>query len=342
MKKTIKRSARLTLLAPLMLFGIGGRKPDTSHMCGGTTDKTDDKAPKEIKSKDITKLSVTFYVRGEWSSIERKEQYSFGVEPNENGELTLTERTLGISVPADNVFLAQLQQVIDDTRLVLRNGVYRVTAGLPPPYQPCHVTVEYASGEKLSYTENNNPDDEWIKLMYPVFAEQFAKGGIDILLIPNYKGVVDSINLDTYENGVYTWYSRITVLPEDAIDGRRDLFGKRRYNASAKKETLTEYILLPDDFYETVTEIIHKYDLREFDRCSVLYIAPPKNTDNDETSDSKDKISLHIHHEDGHQLNIETKDPERIEKLRPLVNELIEYYDHILAIADKKTGKRTE
>ena len=337
MKKTIKRSARLTLLAPLMLFGIGGKRPDTSHMCGGTTDKTDDKAPKEIKSKDISKLSVTFYVRGEWSSIERKEEYSFAVEPDENGVLTLTERTLGISVPADNVFLAQLQQVIDDTRLVLRNGIYRVTAGLPPPYQPCHVTVEYASGEKLSYTENNNPDDEWIKLMYPVFAAQFSKGGIDTLLIPNYKGVVDSINLDTYENGVYTWYSRITVLPEDAIDGRRDLFGKRRYSASAKKETLTEYILLPDDFYEIVTGIIHKYDLREFDRCSVFYAKEDK--DEQDTVDGRDKLSLHIHHEDNHQINIDTTNPERIKKLRPLVSDLMAYYDHLFATAKKKTGR---
>ena len=337
MKKTIKRSARLTLLAPLMLFGIGGRKPDTSHMCGGTTDKTDDKAPKEIKSKDITKLSVTFYVRGEWSSIERKEEYSFAVEPDENGVLTLTERTLGISVPADNVFLAQLQQVIDDTRLVLRNGIYRVTAGLPPPYQPCHVTVEYASGEKLSYTENNNPDDEWIKLMYPVFAAQFSKGGIDTLLIPNYKGVVNSISLDIYENGVYTWYSRITVLPEDAIDGRRDLFGKRRYSASAKKETLTEYILLPDDFYEIVTGIIHKYDLSEFDRCSVFYAKEDK--DEQDTDDGRDKLSLHIHHEDNHQINIDTTNPERIKKLRPLVSDLMAYYDNLFAAAEKKTGR---
>ena len=337
MKKTIKRSARLTLLAPLMLFGFGGSKHRPRVECGGTTVKTDHNAPKEIKSKDITDLHVTFYLQGNWSSFERKEHFSFDVKPNENGELTVTELTENMSVPADKELLIQLQQVVDETRLALSNGVYKVTAGLPPPYQPCYVTINYASGEQIQFTENNNPDAKWAKAMYLTFANWFTKHGNDKLMPPVYKGVVDRVRLELVENGVYTTYTRIVVLPKDAIDGKRNLFGKSIYDSVKKQDITDEFILFPDDFYEKVGGIISNYDMCEYDRCSVFYAKEDK--DEQDTDDGRDKLSLHIHHEDNHQINIDTTNPERIEKLRPLVSDLMVYYDHLFATAEKKTGR---
>ena len=320
-----------------MLFGLGGKKPKPSHVCGGTTDKTDHNAPKEIKSKDITDLSVTFYLSGEWSSFETKQRFSFDIKPDENGGLTLTELDKHLSAAADKDLLASVQQVIDETRLALKNGISKVTAGLPPPYQPCYVTINYASGEKISFTENNNPDAKWAKQMYLTFADWFASHGNDKFLPPVYKGTVDSVRLDMRKSGIYTSYSLITVLPEQAIGGERTLFGKRKYDHSLKKETLAEFILQPDDFYQKVGSIIDKYDMRPFDKCSVLYEAPSDKKGSDE--EESDKLSLHIHHEDNHQINIDTSDPERIEKLRPLISDLIGYYDHLFDTAEMKTSK---
>ena len=100
---------------------------------------------------------------------------------NENGVLTASEERSGASLPADAALLTALQNVIDEYDLAQFNGVYRVTAGLPPEFQERTLRVEYASGETLSFTENNEPEALWAERFYEVFADWFAANGDESL-----------------------------------------------------------------------------------------------------------------------------------------------------------------
>ena len=155
------------------LFGCGNNEAPS----GGTIDKTDYNAPKEIKSKDITYLWVTFCIAQELPEIEGTPQFSFRVKEDDNGNLILTEDAVGANAPADKKLFKSVQKIIDEYDLVSQNGVYRKTAGLASEYQECSINVNYASGENLSFTTNNNPYEEWEMKMYNVFAQWFADKG---------------------------------------------------------------------------------------------------------------------------------------------------------------------
>lgn len=102
-------------------------------ICGGTTTKQDPDAPKEIASKDIVAMDVSFYTDVRWDK-EENHDFTFVIS-EENGELVASEPNIGMSEVADEELLTKLQDVIDDEKLVSRNGLYDVTAGLPPEYQ---------------------------------------------------------------------------------------------------------------------------------------------------------------------------------------------------------------
>lgn len=175
MKKRII-SVLVLLLCAFMAFGLAGCG-DENIEDGGTTDLTDYNAPKEIKSKDIKDFSVTFCLAGEWTPGRESLKCDFKVKKNQKGELTASESTLGISVPAGKSLFNKIQKIIDKYKLVENNGVYRVTAGLAPECQKCSMTVNYRSGEKLTFTTNNDPYEKWAEEMYQVFADWFAENG---------------------------------------------------------------------------------------------------------------------------------------------------------------------
>ena len=180
------------LLSVLTFFGLGGCAAAVGPpVCGGTTDKTDHSAPKKIESKELVAFYAHFYLRGEWSPGRKNCFYTCEVQKDEQGALTAivwkdSVQEARVSLPADESLLASLVSVIDKHNLAAKNGVYRVTAGLPPPFQKCHFSASYASGETLEFTENNNPDAEWTRETYLAFAEWFAEKGDDSLLPPKF------------------------------------------------------------------------------------------------------------------------------------------------------------
>ncbi len=183
-KRFIKRviSVMLCTVTLLCFGGCFGHKQKPSPVSGGTVDKTDYDAPKIIESKEITDFSASFFLRNEKQGGWDGRKYSFKVYKNESGVLTAEEEKLKISAPADDKLLKALQGVIDEQKLVQKNGICKYTSGLAPAFQPCNCTVNYASGEKLTFTENNNPEAEWAQKIYSVFAEWFAENGDDTLL----------------------------------------------------------------------------------------------------------------------------------------------------------------
>lgn len=149
---------------------------------GGVIDRTDPDAPKYIESKEISDFHASFYLVGKDELGTKSRSCTFDVSLDENGILTASEKESGISHAADGTLLSTVQSVIDGYDLVQKNGYYRVTAGLAPECWECTMTVHYASGETLTFTENNDPWDSWTDQIYIVFATWFAENGDDTLL----------------------------------------------------------------------------------------------------------------------------------------------------------------
>ncbi|MBQ3108956.1 MAG: hypothetical protein IJC67_05000 [Clostridia bacterium] len=162
----------ILLLAALLLCTACKPEPTV----GDVTDNTDPAAPKEIASREIAEFYARFFHR-ECENAEGGHAFAFSVTAGDDGTLTAKEAHTELSAPADEAFLLTLQEIIEAHDLVQKNGVYKVTAGLPPEYQPSELTVRYASGEVLTFTEKNDPAAEWSKAVYAAFAELFAQQG---------------------------------------------------------------------------------------------------------------------------------------------------------------------
>ena len=143
-------------------------------LCGGVTARTDRTAPKVIKSKEITAFSTSFLLRDETSPHEAIEHWSFTVKKDDSGRIAI-EAGNGATVQADDALLAELQQVIDRFDLAALNGTDRVTAGLPPVFGPCRMSVDYASGERLYFQRNSRPEEGWPRAMLDIFLNAFEK-----------------------------------------------------------------------------------------------------------------------------------------------------------------------
>ena len=319
------------LLCALTVFGLGGCRPEDTDPdapnAGGTTDRTDYDAPKEIKSKDISSFYATFYLVGEWRPGFEGGQLTLEIREDDEGKLRadVTDDADSFSAPTDDALLSSVQAVIDAYDLVQQNGIYRVTAGLPPEFQQCTLTAQYESGEYLTFTTNNDPDALWSKQLYLAFANWFASvRGDDSLLPPKRTDKVVKLRYHFKEDGLLVEFGGINVPEENAINGETYLLEKDIYDTE-KEETLEwEFILFPEDYYEKINEIIARHDLRAFDRYSVYYwMDPPEEADEPYLAD----LQLHIEYENGQNLYIDTSSAEAIEKLRPLLADLVTYYD---------------
>lgn len=312
------------LLCAAAAIGLCGCTPKPEPIAGGTTDKTDPNAPKTITSHEITAFSASFYLRGEWTPGQSSRLYTFTVA-EEDGVLMASEPTLGVSKPADDALLSALDETIRAYDLIAQNGVYRVTAGLAPDYQKCSVEALYASGETLRFTVNNDPEAAWAKAVYLIFADWFAQNGDDSLLPPQTTGTVTSITLQQNENGAYLWYGGVNVQEQNAIDGERHLF--RREVMDANGSWGTDYVRFPADFYDRVTEIVMAYDLRAFDPFSVLYGMGRSDSDPGDAP----ALELHMEFDNGRWMQIDTSDEADLAALRPLLSDLIAYFDSLFA-----------
>ena len=162
------RSKKLfcAMLIALILGLLAGCREEVP-ISGGTLDLTDPNAPKVIYSKEITSLDATFFVASRQEDGEK--MLHIKIAPDDTGTLIASEDTTNFRWPANEALLTSLQEVIDRYHLAELNGVYRVTAGLAPGYWEGGLSVTYASGETLSFTQNNDPYAEWAEAFYDAF-----------------------------------------------------------------------------------------------------------------------------------------------------------------------------
>ena len=321
----------ITLLSVLMAFNLFGCQKHRP-VSGGVTDKTDPNAPKEIRSKDISEFSVNFFHETRKNS-EGGQFFDFEVKKNDEGVMMAEEKESGISHKADKQLLDALQEIIDRYQLVSLNGYYRVTAGLPPEYQKCTLLVNYESGEKLTFSENNNPGAKWTAAIYDVFAKWFKEMGDDSLYPQREDSLVTRIEIVFKESGIIRHYMLMHDMNKDTNEGDDQLLRKLIYD-DAKKETIEENdVRIPEDYFGNVTAILKKYDLdlryeySYFDHQNGHYGFNEGYAADEQ--DSNDLISFYIEFESGNVLNIETRKASEIEAMRYLIDELITYNDSL-------------
>ncbi len=289
-------------------------------ICGGVTDKTDPDASKSIKSDEITDFYTNFYLAWRWRGDDRDDyrthQFEFSVKPDGTGKLSASESNSGVSLPADEKLLKALQAVIREDGLESENGVYEVTAGLPPEYWPCELTVSYDSGEKLTFTEDNNPDAEWAEDIYDIFAGWFKENGDDSLYPDKYTAKATRFSLEYYDHGEIMDFS------------------------TALKDVNGNTPVLPDDYYDRITEIFSKYDMAlkydfsMFNHEELLinnhdlgfYGMSGHKPDYDEPDSEDAFVDIYVEYDDGDRFNIETKKESEIEGMKPMLDEFAEYH----------------
>ena len=164
-----KKLLSLLTMCALLLSGCGANEEPPE--CGGTVDRSDPNAPKTISSTELTKLTAHFFRFGGSDGG----YYDFTLERDESGALILSEdSTFKVSDTADDALLEKVQSIIAANDLAARNGTDCYTEGLPDPYQPCRFTAEYASGEKLFFSENNDPEAQWSAQLLALFRRTLA------------------------------------------------------------------------------------------------------------------------------------------------------------------------
>ena len=339
-KGVILMAALLSLLVLFVLTACTQEdEPDPEPIDGGTTTHIDADAPKVIESKDITAFSLNCYLSNRWRGDEER-FFRFAVK-EENGVLTAFEERSGISHPADEALLTALQEVIDEYDLAKSNGIYEVTAGLPPEYQESTLFVGYASGETLTFTRNNEPAAAWLESIYDIFADWFAANGDETLRPAKEESLVARLDLQIREGGIWTDYGGINVQAEDAIEGQTYLLNHRIYDEQAQTTTTWDFRLFPEDYYEALTviladhNVVGKYEFSYYDRESgdygnhdEGYYGFGSKTTADGEEDSEDLfVELYVEYESGRRMTIETRKASEIEGLQPLLQDLQAYLE---------------
>jgi hypothetical protein len=337
------------LLSLLMLFLLTactqetGPDPEPEPVDGGTTTHIDANAPKVIESKDIKEFSVNFYLWNRWRGDEER-FFRFLIE-EDAGVLTASEELSGISLPADEALLTRLQEIIDKYELVKNNGIYSVTAGLPPEFQERTLFVGYASGETLTFTMNNEPAAEWAEDIYDLFADWFAAKGDETLRPAKEESLVKRLDLRIREGAVWTEFGGINVQEEDAIEGQTYVLFHEIYDEQTQETVAWDRRMFPEDYYEGLTviladhNVVNRYEFSRYDRESGNYgnhdegyFGFGTKTTADGEEDSEDRyVDLYVEYESGRRMTIETKKASEIEGLQPLLQDLQAYLEPLFA-----------
>ncbi len=340
-----KKGLCAVLLCVTAIFGFffGGcrKKPaqEDGPVEGGTTVHIDGDAPKTIESTDLVEFSAAFTVSTRYRGDEEHD-FDFRIEPDEGGKPVASERNTGIRCPADKELTDALASVIARYGLAAKNGVYDVTAGLPPEYGEHPFRAVYASGETLSFTVNNDPYDAWIEAVYDVFAAWFSAHGTDALYPEKDDSLIASFSLEWIDGRRSVWYDEVNVGKERAIDGETFLLERYADGLIFDSDKLR---LFPDDYYERLTGIIGATDLERnylfsfYDREAGnygnhdegYYGWGDKTTADGEPDSEKLYLSLYLEYESGQRISIETQKASEIEAMRPLLDALTEYLDSL-------------
>ena len=328
----------LTSLIGLLFSSCHKGTEEDLPVSGGRTVLTDPNAPKTVRSKELTGFSADLYLDNRWSGDEEHE-FAFSVAPDESGALQASEEHAGIRLPADHALCGALADVIAEYDLAAMNGLYDVTAGLPPEFAAHTFEAAYASGETISFTVNNDPVSPWGEAVYDVFAYWFAEHGDETLYPARESSPLVRFSLTVIDGEKETWYDEITVGEEDAIDGETTLLARESSESPGGNER--KLVRFPADYYEKLAAVLsasgleRKYEFSRYDPAAGDY----GNHDagyygwsgltaaDGEEDDENRALFLYLEYESGYSIVIDTRKPSEIDAMQPLLDALTAYLD---------------
>lgn len=282
----------LSLLAAGAIAACGSPAPapkppesDDEPITGGVTDNTDYNAPKTIKSKDLTSLSMQFYAYGDYYSDVGEGLFRYELK-EEAGKLILAETSYyNVASEVDKELLAEAQALIDKYHLAGLNGRDRVTGGLPPDYGPWSFKAVYASGEKISFYEDGDPYAEWTRAFRKLFNRALTEAGIEATAPDPADYAIDHFSLAFNEGALSYYYS--------TIETERGVKVWCRVWDMDKNESVSErYAGTEDGFLEKFSEVIETDELQRLDTRGSQFI--------EHTPDGF--LEIHIDYESGRQI----------------------------------------
>lgn len=182
----MKKLLSLLLLAAaslgtlLALGGCGGiSRPasgDIMDDCidGGVTRRSSRDAPKAIQSTEPVALDTDFFLYDEdgggtsWLFSVRREGDAFLLSVKKRG-------TEAVEKPVGRDFLGEVHAAILKHGLPRWNGFDVVTSGLPYEYAPCSLSVDYASGERLYFHMDGDPEADWARDLKNLFLRELDR-----------------------------------------------------------------------------------------------------------------------------------------------------------------------
>lgn len=338
-RMSIKKSAGYLILAAslLCLCGCASRKVDEMTknedvICGGTTDTSDLNAPKEIKSDNLTSLSMGFYHEDKFDSSKGR-YYTFYLTEDENGKLRLKDNSASTGYEVDEVVLDDAQAIIKKYELAKSNGIHKITAGLAPCYAECFFEAEYDSGESISFSVNSDPCAKWSGAFVDYFGSIFAKNGDEKYLVSKIDGTIKRFCFNLQEDGkLYSCDSiRVPIsgvtrsfeevasgdLPDSEYETKLNI---NVYDLEKDEEERNVYSYPTKEYYEGILEIVSDMEIRDFENYN-------SSSDFDDAQSSAEYYEFYIEFEDGKRISGASNEPEDFDNFKPIANRITEYLE---------------
>ena len=223
----------LTIIGFLMVLTGCQKETEPDIGTGGEVDNSTD-APKMIESKNITEFSFEFFV---YYWLEEGEDLS------DNYCLKVKDgivSAFGIEEEADEQLMSDIQTLIDKYQLVENNGVDKYTSGLAPEYQPFTFEAVYDSGEKLYFSMDNGPYDDWEIDFFKLFYNYMISKGHDEL-VPLDGGDMDD------KTGQY-YYEAFFLNNEEVLDLLNQIRGDQPFEYQTEDFHVTA-IYMPSELH---------------------------------------------------------------------------------------------
>lgn len=313
--------AILVFVVSLFGFHFPQKPPviDDPPVCGGITDQTDPSAPKVIESKELTLFSTAFYLTDRYDSS-RDGFYSYKLSSNEQGQLVLkTSSPSEIEIPVDSSVFVGVQEIIDRFELVKSNGVYRVTAGLPPEYSPWSVHAVYASGETLDFYENGDPYGEWSAAFKDFFDQILVENGHSEVLPPKEAMTIQHFSTTFNVDDLSHHYGQLTM---GEGKNERVCLWHTVYDMTKGKTISQEYALETEEFYEGLQSVIEANDFMILHAPETVTFALHSSPDG--------FLEIYIDYENGRQIYAELTTDQLPEQWPAMKNALMNYWDEYL------------
>lgn len=282
---------------------------------GGVINNTDYTAVKKIESREITELYASFYIFDEYDSS-RDGRYFFSVSPDEEGRFVLTasgnyEHELEIS----DKELQGAQSIIEKYDLVEKNGIDKVTSGLPPECGPMSLQVDYASGESLSFTENGNPDEKWALELKSCFEGIMEKAGFDDVSPPAEAVTIEKFDIAFNVDNLAYHYCEYTKS-----DGNTYLF-REVYDCDSEEEISITFAELTAGYYGELQEVIEEDDVKSLHAPETVSFSQPWT--------SEGFVTIYVDYQNGRQIYAEygpENTPENWDGIREDIQKFLDDY----------------